>query len=62
MGIPVITGAGAVSAFGFGLPALLDGLAAGRSAVSHIRSSDVRRFPVQVAGEVPVIAIAAEWL
>ena len=50
----VITGAGAVSAFGVGLPALFDGLAAGRSAIGPIRSFDAGAFPVRVAGEVPI--------
>ena len=58
----VITGAGAVSAFGVGLPALFDGLAEGRAAVRGIRSFDASMFPVRVAGEVPVAAIDAEWL
>jgi 3-oxoacyl-[acyl-carrier-protein] synthase II len=58
----VITGAGAVSAFGLGLPALFDGLAEGRAAVGPIRSFDASTFPVRVAGEVPVAAIEAEWL
>ena len=44
----VITGAGAVSAFGVGLPALFDGLAEGRAAVGAIRSFDASTFPVRV--------------
>src|SRR5207245_1056708 len=62
LGRAVITGAGAVSAFGVGLPALFDGLAEGRAAVRGIRSFDASMFPVRVAGEVPVAAIDAEWL
>ncbi len=58
----MITGAGAVSAFGVGLGALLDGLAEGRAAVREIQSFDARTFPVRVAGEVPVAAIDARWL
>ena len=58
----VITGAGAVSAFGIGLDALLCGLALGNSAVGPIRSFDARSFPVRVAGEVPVGRIDAAWL
>jgi 3-oxoacyl-[acyl-carrier-protein] synthase II len=58
----VITGAGAVSAFGVGLPALFDGLAEGRAAVGEIRSFDASTFPVHVAGEVPIAAIDAQWL
>lgn len=58
----VITGAGAVSAFGVGLPALLDGLAAGGSAVGAIRSFDARTFPTRVAGEVPVVATDAAFV
>lgn len=58
----VITGVGAVSAFGVGVDALWTGLAAGRSAVGPIRSFDARTFPVQVAGEVPVIEPDADWV
>ena len=60
--VAVISGAGAVSAFGLGLPALLDGLAAGRAAVGPIRHFDVSAFPTQVAGEVPVTSIDPAWL
>lgn len=52
----VITGAGAVSAFGVGLPALLDGLAAGARAISRITCFDASTFPIRVAGEVPAPA------
>ena len=58
----VITGVGAVSAFGFGAGALFDGLAQGRSAIGPIRSFDCSSFPNQVAGEVPVTAIDGSWL
>jgi 3-oxoacyl-[acyl-carrier-protein] synthase II len=58
----VISGAGAVSAFGVGLRPLLDGLAAGRAAVGPIRSFDPSRFPVRVAGEVPLPGIPPDWL
>jgi len=58
----VITGAGAVSAFGVGLDALLDGLARGEGAVGPIRSFDASAFPVRVAGEVPVEATTAAWM
>src|SRR5919201_4729867 len=58
----VISGAGAVSAFGVGLDRLLEGLSAGHAAVASIRSFDASCFPVRVAGEVPVPEIAAEWL
>jgi 3-oxoacyl-[acyl-carrier-protein] synthase II len=58
----VITGAGAVSAFGVGLAALFDGLAEGRAAVGPIRSFDASTFPVRVAGEVPIAGIEAQWL
>ena len=50
----VITGAGAVCAFGAGLRALHDGLAEGRAAVGPIRSFDASSFPTRVAGESPV--------
>jgi 3-oxoacyl-[acyl-carrier-protein] synthase II len=58
----VITGAGAVSAFGVGLQSLFDGLAEGRAAVREIRSFDASTFPVRVAGEVPLTSIDAHWL
>lgn len=58
----VITGVGVTSAFGVGTAALHGGLAAGRSAVGPIRSFDARTFPVQVAGEVPVVDPDADWL
>jgi 3-oxoacyl-[acyl-carrier-protein] synthase II len=48
----VITGVGAVSAFGVGLPALFDGLRAGRSAIGPINWFDASAFPTRVAGEV----------
>ena len=57
----VITGVGAVSAFGVGLPALLQGLRTGQSAVGPIRSFDASGLPTQVAGEVGVVASAATW-
>ena len=49
----VITGAGVVSAFGYGVDAFFEGLAAGRSAVGPIRSFDASGFATRVAGEVP---------
>jgi 3-oxoacyl-[acyl-carrier-protein] synthase II len=58
----VISGAGAVSAFGSGLQALLDGLASGGAAVGPIRSFDASCFPVRVAGEVPLPATEPGWL
>lgn len=58
----VITGAGAVSAFGVGLPALWQGLAEGKSAIGPVQSFDVSSFPVKVAGEVPVVSIQPDWL
>ena len=48
----VITGAGAVSPFGLGLPALFDGLRSGKSAIAPIRWFDASAFPARVAGEV----------
>lgn len=57
-----ITGVGVVSAFGVGTGALFDGLAAGGSAISFIRSFDATTFPTRVAGEVPVVDADAAWL
>jgi 3-oxoacyl-[acyl-carrier-protein] synthase II len=48
-----ITGAGVVSAFGYGLQPFLAGLAAGGHAVGPIRSFDASGFATRVAGEVP---------
>ncbi len=58
----VITGVGAVSAFGVGARALWRGLAAGESGISKIRSFDASTFPTRVAGEVPVPRADAAWL
>jgi 3-oxoacyl-(acyl-carrier-protein) synthase len=58
----VITGVGAVSAFGVGVAPLFAGLAAGSGAVSTIRSFDASTFPTHVAGEVPVPRLDAAWL
>lgn len=57
-----ITGVGVVSAFGVGTEALFAGLAAGRSAISRIRSFDASTFPTQIAGEVPVLRTDVAWL
>lgn len=58
----VISGAGAVSAFGVGLQPLFRGLTDGKSAVGPIHSFDSSSFPVKVAGEVPVAEIQSQWL
>lgn len=58
----VITGVGAVSAFGIGARALFDHLAAGASGISFIRNFDASTFPTQVAGEVPVPRVDGTWL
>ncbi len=48
----VITGLGAVSAYGFGADALWEGLLAGRSGVGRISAYDPSGFACQVAGEI----------
>lgn len=58
----VITSVGVVSAFGVGAEVFFDGLAAGRGAVGEIRSFDAQTFPSRVAGEVPLVACAANEL
>jgi len=58
----VITGVGVVSAFGIGARALFDGLAAGASGISRIRSFDATTFPTHVAGEVPIPRVEERWL
>jgi 3-oxoacyl-[acyl-carrier-protein] synthase II len=50
----VITGVGAVSAFGVGLDQLFDGLADGRSCIAPIRSFDAGAFETRVACEVGI--------
>jgi 3-oxoacyl-[acyl-carrier-protein] synthase II len=60
--IPVISGAGVVSAFGDGLGPLFGSLAEGRSGVGPIASFPAATFPVRVAGEVPVPRVTAAWL
>ena len=49
----VITGLGAVTPLGTGVPALWDGLVAGRSGVRRISSFDPSALRCQIAGEVP---------
>ena len=58
----VITGVGAVSAFGVGYSALEKGLLAGRSAIGPIRNFDAGTFPTRVAGEVPVVQTNAAFI
>ncbi len=52
----VITGLGAVSGLGLGLPALWDGLVAGRSALGRITRFDPSGFPCALGAEVPEFA------
>ena len=49
----VITGLGAVSAFGWGVGALRDGLRSGRTAIGPFQRFDHTRHRTHVAGEVP---------
>lgn len=56
----VITGIGAVSAFGLGAPALLGALAEGRSGIGPITSLATTTFPVRVGGEAPTIAMSRD--
>lgn len=58
----VITGVGAVSAFGVGYEALEKGLLAGRSAIGPIHSFDATTFPTRVAGEVPIVQTNAAFI
>src|SRR6266436_5719962 len=55
----VITGVGAVSAFGVGTSSLFNALAEGGSAVGPIRSFDASTFPTRVAGEAPIVSARA---
>lgn len=58
----VITGVGAVCAFGVGIGQLFDGLAGGRSCIAPIRSFDASAFETRVACEVAVGQIERAWL
>jgi 3-oxoacyl-[acyl-carrier-protein] synthase II len=49
----VVTGLGAVSPLGIGVPALWEGLVAGRSGVRRIQHFDTENLTVKIAGEVP---------
>lgn len=49
----VVTGLGAVSPFGLGVPALWAGLSAGASAIGPLTAFDSSEYGVQRAGEVP---------
>ena len=49
----VITGLGAVSAWGWGVPALHAGLRSGRTAIGPFQRFDHTRHRTHVAGEVP---------
>jgi 3-oxoacyl-[acyl-carrier-protein] synthase II len=49
----LVTGLGAVTPFGVGVPALWEGLLAGRSAVRTIQNFDTSGLSVRIAGEVP---------
>jgi len=49
----VITGCGALSPLGCGVPAFWEGLLAGRSGVAAVRSFDTSRYTHALAGEVP---------
>ena len=49
----VITGLGAVTPLGSGVPELREGLVAGRSGIRRIGSFDPSALKCQIAGEVP---------
>ncbi len=49
----VVTGLGAVSPLGIGVPALWDGLISGRSGVRHIQHFETGNLSVKIAAEVP---------
>jgi nodulation protein E len=49
-----VTGVGAISALGLGVPAFWSGVVAGRSGVRRISNFDATGFLAQVAAEVPV--------
>ncbi|MBW3631443.1 MAG: beta-ketoacyl-ACP synthase II [Chloroflexi bacterium] len=49
----VVTGLGAVSPLGIGVPALWDGMISGRSGVRHVQHFDTDNLVVKIAAEVP---------
>ena len=49
----VVTGLGAVSPLGIGVPALWEGLVAGRSGVRRVQHFDTENLAVKIAAEVP---------
>ena len=49
----VVTGLGAVSPLGIGVPALWEGLVAGRSGVRHVQHFATENLTVKIAAEVP---------
>jgi 3-oxoacyl-[acyl-carrier-protein] synthase II len=49
----VVTGLGAVSPLGIGVPALWEGLVAGRSGVRRVQHFDTENLTVKIAAEVP---------
>jgi 3-oxoacyl-[acyl-carrier-protein] synthase II len=49
----VVTGLGAVSPLGIGVPALWEGLVAGRSGVRRVQHFDIDNLLVKIAAEVP---------
>ena len=49
----VVTGLGAVSPLGIGVPALWEGLVAGRSGVRRVQYFDTENLTVKIAAEVP---------
>jgi 3-oxoacyl-[acyl-carrier-protein] synthase II len=53
VGRVVVTGLGAVSPLGIGVPALWDGLVAGRSGVRRVQHFDTENLTVKIAAEVP---------
>ncbi|MCC7022322.1 MAG: beta-ketoacyl-ACP synthase II [Thermomicrobiales bacterium] len=53
MGRVVVTGLGAVSPLGIGVPALWEGLRAGRSGVRRVQHFDTENLAVKIAAEVP---------
>ncbi|MFN8594514.1 MAG: beta-ketoacyl-ACP synthase II [Thermomicrobiales bacterium] len=53
MGRVVVTGLGSVTPLGIGVPALWEGLLAGRSGVRRIQHFDTENLAVKIAAEVP---------
>ena len=54
----VVTGYGAIAPNGLGADAFWEATCAGRSGIRRIEGFDVTGFPVQSAGEAPIVSLS----